>query len=36
MVLELTRKQYTDLYGPTTGDKVRVGDTDLFMEVKTS
>src|SRR5215472_1741120 len=34
MVLKLTRKQYTDLYGPSTGDKVRVGDTDLLMEVE--
>jgi urease subunit alpha len=34
MVLKLTRKQYTHLYGPTTGDKVRVGDTDLLMEVE--
>ena len=29
MVLKLTRKQYTDLYGPAKGDKVRIGDTDL-------
>ncbi|MFZ0895882.1 MAG: urease subunit alpha, partial [Candidatus Nitrosopolaris sp.] len=34
MVLKLTRKQYTDLYGPTTGDKVRVGDSDLLIEVE--
>ena len=34
MVLKLTRKQYTDLYGPTTGDKIRVGDSDLLMEVE--
>jgi len=34
MVLKLTRKQYTDLYGPTKGDKVRLGDTDLFVEVE--
>ncbi|HEU4984265.1 MAG TPA: urease subunit alpha, partial [Nitrososphaera sp.] len=34
MVLKLTRKQYTDLYGPTTGDKVRLGDTDLMIEVE--
>lgn len=29
----LSRKQYTDLYGPTTGDSVRLGDTDLFAYV---
>jgi urease subunit alpha len=34
MVLKLTRKQYTDLYGPTTGDKVRVADSDLLIEVE--
>ena len=34
MVLKLTRKQYTDLFGPTTGDKVRLGDTDLFVEIE--
>ena len=34
MVLKLTRKQYTDLYGPTKGDKIRLGDTDLFIEVE--
>ena len=34
MVLKLTRRQYTDLYGPTTGDKVRVGDSDLLIEVE--
>jgi len=34
MVLKLTRKQYTDLYGATTGDKVRVGDSDLLIEVE--
>ncbi|MFT6038858.1 MAG: urease subunit alpha, partial [Candidatus Azotimanducaceae bacterium] len=26
----ITRKAYTDMFGPTTGDKVRLGDTDLF------
>ncbi len=34
MVLKLSRKQYTDLYGPTTGDKIRLADTDLFIEVE--
>lgn len=28
----ITRKAYTDMFGPTTGDKVRLGDTDLFIE----
>ena len=34
MVLKLTRKQYTDLFGPTTGDKVRLGDTDLMLQIE--
>ena len=34
MVLKLSRKQYTDLYGPTKGDKFRVGDTDLELEIE--
>ncbi|MGH9987863.1 MAG: hypothetical protein ACRD8W_28305, partial [Nitrososphaeraceae archaeon] len=31
MVLKLTRKQYTDLFGPTKGDKIRLGDSELFI-----
>ncbi len=34
MVLKLSRKQYTDLYGPTKGDKIRLADTDLFVQVE--
>lgn len=34
MSLELPRRQYVDLYGPTTGDAVRLGDTDLFAVVE--
>ena len=30
MVLKLTRKQYTDLFGPSKGDKIRLGDTDII------
>lgn len=30
----LTRKEYADLYGPTTGDKIRLGDTSLFVEIE--
>jgi urease subunit alpha len=33
-VLEISRKRYVDLYGPTTGDKVRLADTDLIVEVE--
>ena len=34
MVLNLTRKQYTDLFGPSAGDKIRLGDTDIIIEVE--
>lgn len=34
MAFTLTRRQYIDLYGPTRGDKVRLGDTELFIEVE--
>ncbi len=34
MSLQIPRKQYADLYGPTTGDRVRLADTDLFIEVE--
>ena len=34
MVLKLTKKQYTELFGPTKGDKIRLGDTDLFIEIE--
>ena len=34
MSLNLTRQQYCEIYGPTLGDQVRLGDTDLFIEVE--
>ena len=34
MVLKLSRKQHAELYGPTKGDKVRLADTELFVEVE--
>ncbi len=30
----LSRAAYADMYGPTTGDKVRLADTDLVIEVE--
>ncbi|GAA4045840.1 urease subunit alpha [Nonomuraea soli] len=30
---EISRARYAALYGPTVGDKVRLADTDLFIEV---
>ncbi|WP_216830821.1 urease subunit alpha [Alkalihalobacterium elongatum] len=32
--MKLTRKQYANLFGPTTGDRVRLADTDLWAEVE--
>ncbi|MGH2615471.1 MAG: urease subunit alpha [Thermomicrobiales bacterium] len=34
MTLEIPRRQYIDLYGPTTGDRVRLADTELVLEVE--
>ncbi len=34
MTLEISRKRYVDLFGPTVGDKIRLADTDLFIEVE--
>jgi len=31
---KISRRQYSDLYGPTTGDKIRLGDTNLFVEIE--
>lgn len=33
-VMTLTNKQYGYLYGPTVGDKLRLGDTSLVLEVE--
>ena len=34
MVLKIPRKQYVELYGPTKGDRIRLGDTDLIVEIE--
>ncbi len=31
---EISRSAYRALYGPTTGDRIRLADTDLFIEVE--
>ncbi|MFJ4707908.1 urease subunit alpha [Streptomyces anulatus] len=31
---QLTRAAYASLYGPTTGDRIRLADTDLWIEVE--
>ncbi len=32
--MNINRIKYTNMYGPTTGDKVRLGDTELFIEIE--
>lgn len=34
MPAKISRAAYADMFGPTTGDKVRLADTDLFIEVE--
>ena len=34
MSLQINRIKYANLYGPTTGDKVRLGDTELIIEIE--
>ena len=31
---KIPRQSYAAMYGPTTGDKVRLADTELFIEVE--
>lgn len=31
---KIDRRAYADMFGPTTGDKVRLGDTELWIEVE--
>ncbi|BDG36185.1 urease subunit alpha [Saccharococcus caldoxylosilyticus] len=34
MSFQMSRKQYADMFGPTTGDCVRLADTDLWIEIE--
>ncbi|MFP5042324.1 urease subunit alpha [Parasediminibacterium sp. JCM 36343] len=34
MKVNINRTKYANMYGPTTGDKVRLGDTELFIEIE--
>ncbi len=34
MATRISRQAYADMYGPTTGDRVRLADTELFIEVE--
>ena len=31
---KLSREEYVGLFGPTTGDRIRLGDTGLFVQVE--
>lgn len=34
MMTKISRKEYADLFGPTTGDRVRLADTNLVIEIE--
>ena len=34
MPTRLSRQAYAETYGPTTGDRLRLADTDLILEVE--
>ena len=34
MTLDISRRRYCSLYGPTVGDRIRLADSDLIMEVE--
>jgi len=34
MSFRMSRKQYADMFGPTTGDAIRLADTELFIEIE--
>src|SRR5216684_4385386 len=34
MSVKIKRSVYADMFGPTTGDRVRLADTDLIIEVE--
>ena len=32
--MKISRQAYADMYGPTVGDRVRLGDTELWIQVE--
>src|SRR4029077_17916876 len=34
MTLPIPRRTYADLYGPTKGDRIRLADTELIIEIE--
>ena len=33
-MVTISRQAYAEMYGPTTGDRVRLADTELFIKVE--
>ena len=34
MINKINKKAYADMYGPTVGDKIRLADTNLIIEIE--
>ena len=34
MVKKINRKTYAAMYGPSVGDKIRLADTELYIEIE--
>ena len=34
MSIQINRTKYANMFGPTVGDKVRLADTELFIEIE--
>src|SRR4249920_1844829 len=34
VMTQVSRQEYANLFGPTVGDKIRLGDTDLYIEIE--
>ena len=34
MTLKISRQAYAEMFGPTVGDRVRLADTELWIEVE--
>ena len=32
--MKISRHAYAEMFGPTTGDRVRLADSDLFIEIE--
>jgi len=32
--MKISRQAYAEMFGPTTGDQVRLADTELFIEIE--